>query len=238
MLCSFSPKTFIDLVWDLAAMDRRFRLARVWSNQELKKFGDLFEGEIVNVSAGDNVDKEGGTYDAYFPNKSSWYMTNYQPGSFRGFSGKPNEFLVDLTEELPIELRRRFDVAFNHTTLEHVFDVRSAMRNICEMSRDIVIVVVPFCQIQHENSSYEDFWRFTPTCIRALFQENGFTTIYESESHYRDAAIYLFFIAGRSPEKWQHKINAARLEVCGKWIGERGLVSRLLSRVFPKGSNQ
>lgn len=68
-------------------MDRQFRLARVWSNDALRSIGHLFEGDVVNVSAGDNVDKQGGTYDAYFPHCRSLSMTNYAPGAFRGFQG-------------------------------------------------------------------------------------------------------------------------------------------------------
>ena len=40
-------------------VDRKFRLPRIWSNNELKKFSDLFRGDIVNISAWRDEDKEG-----------------------------------------------------------------------------------------------------------------------------------------------------------------------------------
>lgn len=86
------------------SVDRIFRLARIWSNRELAKVGHLFEGDVVNVSAGDDDDKEGNTYALYFPNSHAYRVTNYNPGSFRGYQGRENEFLVDLTKELPNNL--------------------------------------------------------------------------------------------------------------------------------------
>jgi len=205
----------------LKRVDRQFRLARMWSNSELRKIDFLFKGDIVNVSGGEDIDKEGNTYATYFPNKNKWYLTNYAAGSFRGFQGRENEFQVDLTAALPPELEQRFDVAFNHTTLEHIFDVRKAFANLCRMSMDVVIVVVPFCQVQHESSAFNDYWRFTPTCIRELFRENEFDVIYEAESPDIDAAVYLLVVGSRNPDRWNTMPNWAPVEVAGDWIGKR-----------------
>lgn len=203
-------------------IDRRFRVARVWSNAELRKIGARFSGLVVNVSAGENLDKEGGSYERYFPGAKSFSLTNHDPGSFRGFQGRENETLLDLEAELPTRLRNKFDVVFNHTTLEHVFEVRQAFRNLCDMSRDVVIVVVPFAQVQHENEGYADFWRFTPTCLRRMFAENGFGVVYEAASPDRDAAIYLFFVGSRHPDRWQGRMpEFVKLGEIGGWIGER-----------------
>src|SRR5690606_9423308 len=111
-------------------------------------------------------------YDAYFTNAQSFHLTNYAPGAFRGFQGRPNEYLVDLSDILPKELENRFDVVINHTVLEHVFDIRLAFRNLCLMSKDIVIVVAPLAQVQHDSKGYQDFWRFMPNGLRQLFNEN------------------------------------------------------------------
>ena len=92
-------------------------MARCWSNEELQKISHLFTGDIVNVSSGENIDKEGSTYDQYFPNKNNFSLTNYAPGAFRGFEGRDNEYLVDLAQELLPELEGRFDVALNHYNL-------------------------------------------------------------------------------------------------------------------------
>lgn len=202
---------------DRVFADRKFRLPRIWSNRVLRELGGLFEGDVVNVSAWDDRDKEGGFYRDYFPRASSYHLTNFS--GTRGFAGRPNEHLVDLTGELPEDLRRRFDVALNHTTLEHIYEVRVAFRNLCDLSRDIVIVVVPFAQMQHESESYQDFWRFTPTCLRRMFAENGMEVVYEAESDTRRAAVYLAAVGARHPERWHDLPEHRSLHDSGAWIG-------------------
>jgi hypothetical protein len=199
-------------------VDRRFRLPRLWSNRVLRQLGGSFHGEVVNVSAWDDRDKEGGFYREYFPGATGYHLTNFS--GTRGFAGQTNEHLVDLTGELPDELRGRFDVAFNHTTLEHIYEVRSAFRNLCELSRDVVIVVVPFSQAQHESDSYRDYWRFTPTALRMLFEENGLEVVYEAESDSRRAAVYLLAVGARDAHRWQAVLpQPRRIHDAGGWIG-------------------
>jgi len=115
-------------------VDRKYRLPRIWSNQELKKFAHLFSGEIVNVSAWEDKDKEGGHYKNYFINANKYYLTNYKTKA-RGFQGYENEFYLDLKKDLDKSLINRFDVVFNHTALEHIYDIRKAFRNLCLLSK-------------------------------------------------------------------------------------------------------
>jgi len=220
--------------------DRRFRLARVWSNQQLKQLGHLFSGDVVNASAGDDVDKEGATYKTYFPNCAGYYLTNFEPGSYRGFQGREGEFLLDLIDQLPEELVGRFEVVFNHTTLEHIFDVRTAFSNLCAMSRDVVIVVVPFSQVQHETDAFGDFWRFTPTCLRYLFKENGMEVVYEAANDDINAATYVLAVGAKNPEAWSGRLpEFTPLSEIAGWIGRgdlqfsrrSGFVRRVLSRI-------
>jgi hypothetical protein len=197
---------------------RRFRNVRFWSNWELRRLAPIFPGEVVNVSAWDDRDKEGGRYADYFTQKTGYYTTNI--AGERGAQGRENEFHLDLTEDVPPELRRRFDVALNHTTMEHIFDVRKAFASLCELSRDVVIVVVPFAQVQHECESYLDYWRLTPTCLRYLLEENGLTPIYESESPHPHAAVYLLMVGSRQPRRWEGKLPRYEpLTEAGRWIG-------------------
>ncbi|MDI6448177.1 hypothetical protein [Anaerobaca lacustris] len=184
----------------------------------MAKLGPLFSGDIVNVSAWDDRDKESGYYKDYFANAASYSYTNY--GGYRGFQGRPNEYALDLTGEVPDELKQRFDVVFNHTTLEHIFDVRKAFANLCELSRDIVIVVVPFAQVQHESEDWKDYWRFTPTCLRGLCEENGLTVIYEAQSPHRNSAVYLLSVASRHPNRWHGRLPPHQpIHMAGEWIG-------------------
>lgn len=204
--------------------DRMYLVARKWSNQELRKVGLAFTGEVANVSGWEDRDKEGGYYKNYFPGAASYTRTNY--GGYRGFQGQTNEILLDLTEDLPSELYARFDVVFNHTTLEHIFDVGKAFQNLCSMARDAVIIVVPFSQVQHESESFGDYWRFTPTCIRELFRMNGMQVVYESESPHKNAAIYLFFVASKYPERYQGRLKTYQpVRRAGSWIGASLIVS-------------
>ncbi len=180
--------------------DRKFRLPRKWSNRELKKFAPLFRGKIINVSAWKDQDKEGRRYKDYFKNASEYWISNYY-SEFRGFQGNlEKEIFLDLAVPLPVELENQFDVVFNHTTLEHIFDIFTAFRNLCRLTKDILIIVVPFLQEQHEN--FGDYWRFTPTALRELMHRNNLEMIYINFNDADNTSIYLFAIGSKSPEKW------------------------------------
>jgi hypothetical protein len=207
-------------------LDRKYRLPRIWSNNQIRQLAPFFDGHIVNVSGWDDRDKEGGYYRNYFTRASSYTVTNYS--GERGYVGKNGEIYLDLTRDLSQDLVEKFDVCFNHTTLEHIFDVRKAFRALCKMTRDIVFCTVPFCQPQHETTSYKDFWRFTPTCLRYLFEENGLSMVYEAQSPYRNAGIYLLCIGSKDPKKWKNVLPAFEpIEEAGIWIGE-SMIKRFL----------
>lgn len=203
------------------SLDRKFRLARVWSNKELRKLAHLFSDKrIVNVSAGDDNDKEGNTYSQYFRSNKYW-LTNYQPGSYRGFKGRKNEILLDLSEPLPMKHRGKFDVAFCHTVLEHIYDVHTAFSNICALSRDIVIVVVPFAQIQHESEDFGDYWRFSPSCLRRMFEHEGLEVVYESANNDFNSAVYVFFVGSKQPLSWRNRMpDWRKVENAASWLGD------------------
>ena len=187
-------------------LDRKSKLPRFWSNRELERFASLFAGDVVNVSAWQDQDKEGRRYRDYFANARSYSLTNYEAEA-RGFQNAPGEIFLDLEKALPEDLRGRFDVVFNHTVLEHVYEVRTAFRNLCALSRDAVVLVVPFLQPMHGH--YGDFWRFTPLTLKRLFEDEGFALLYSSFNSHRAAAVYLFAIASRKPEDWAGKIGNA-----------------------------
>jgi hypothetical protein len=200
--------------------------ARRWSNAELRRFSSLFEGDVVNVSGSGDGDKEGFTYGRHFSGSDSYSLTNY-PG-FRGFEGRPGEIPLDLTEDLPSDLVGRFDVVFNHTTLEHIFEVRAAFRNLCTMTRDIVIVVVPFAQQTHWSDDFGDYWRFTPMGLRLLFEENGLTVMHEAASPMERQDIYLLVVGSKQPEKWKGRLPDGHLGApIGTWISAPSLFGRI-----------
>lgn len=182
--------------------------SRDWSNSELARFGHLFQGDIVNVSGWLDSDRSASgfkkNYIEYFPNQKSYTLTNY-PGT-RGLEESPNSIPLDLEKKVPQELQNRFDVVFNHTTLEHVFDISAAVDTLTQLSRDIVIVIVPFIQHQHyDDGSYGDYWRFTPMTLDSLFTRRGFTTLYVSANDQSWFPVYIFYVASRDPDKWVSK---------------------------------
>jgi hypothetical protein len=181
--------------------DRQFRLARQWSNDQLKTIAPLMGGDVINVSGWKDEDKHGGLYRDYFSKASSYRISNY--GGFRGFQNKDGEIALDLTEELHADLAGAFDVVYNHTTLEHIFEVRTAFKNLCLMSRDLVVIVVPFAQVQHEYENILDFWRFTPTCLRHLLKESGLEVLYESANTHYNAATYILMVGSKKPQNWR-----------------------------------
>jgi hypothetical protein len=176
--------------------------ARAWSNTELKKFAALFSGDIINVSGWTDSDKGGGRYADYFVNKKSYIISNYK--GEKGFSSLPNEIFLDLEQPLPKDLQDKFDVVFNHTTIEHVFDIFAAFKNLCLMSRDVVIITLPFVEQVHElPGNFGDYWRPTHLAIEKLFEQNGFKVLYGSSRPI--PPIYHFFIATRQPGDWKDK---------------------------------
>lgn len=183
---------------------RAFSSARAWSNRELARVAAMFDGEIINVSAWEDSDKQGRTYSQYFTSASAYWISNF--GTDQGvLQGVENEIFLDLETPLPEALRRRYDVVFNHTVLEHVFEFRTAFANLCEMSGDVVILVVPWLQPLHAN--YGDYWRFSPQAVVKLFQENGLTVHRLTWSNAPRSAVYVFAVASRHPERWTERLG-------------------------------
>jgi len=201
-------------------IDKKFRRARVWSNDQLRQFAPLFTGDVVNVSGADDIDKQSSIYSEYFCNAESYSLTNYSGQSYRGFRGRTDEIELDLASDLPPDLSGKFDVVFNHTTIEHIYETRKAFRNICKMSRDIVIIIVPFAQVQHENEGYLDYWRFTPACMRKMFHDEGLKVVYEAANNEFNTSVYLFLMASRQPERWSGKFpQYVPINEAGSWVG-------------------
>lgn len=200
-------------------INRTAQIARYWSNRELKGIAKHLGGAVVNVSGWKDEDKEGGYYREYFPEATSYAVTNMRGDS--GFQGAPGEILLDLRQPLADELRGKFDVVLSHTTLEHVFEVHDAFGNLAAMTRDVLIVVVPFCQNQHERPSFGDYWRFTPSSLRELSVRNGLSVVYESCNEHFAAANYLLCVSSRRPEQHLELVKrGASLGLIGSWIGK------------------
>ncbi len=182
---------------------RRQDRPRDWSNAELKKVAPFVGGDVVNVSGWQDSDKRGGQYREYFAGARSYAISNYHHG-VKGVQGMPGELLLDLEAQAPHELIARFDVVFNHTVLEHIFDVHQAVKTLCALSRDVVILVTPFVQEVHFiEGSFGDWWRMTPACVRRLLEREGLTTVYQSANDTAWFDVYVFTVAARKPESYR-----------------------------------
>jgi hypothetical protein len=184
------------------ARDGRAQRPRDWSNDELRKIAPFVSGDMINVSGWQDSDKRGRRYRDYFPYVRNYTLSNYEGA--RGLQGANGEITLDLESKLPQELAGRFDVVFNHTVLEHVFDVHQAVETLCALSRDIVITVTPFSQEVHFiEGSYGDWWRMTPACMRRLLERQGFSTIYQSVNETTSTEIYVFTVAARDAQSYR-----------------------------------
>lgn len=217
-------------------MDRHFRIARHWSNIQLQKYAPLFKGDIVNISANKDYDKEGAYYRQYFSNASNYSMTNY--GGTRGESGNINEIHLDLEKPLDSDLYRRFDICFNHTTLEHIYHIHTAFSNICDMAKKAVILVIPWAQEVHTCDSFKDYWRISPYTVEKMFEENEFTMVVCNWNNEFNAAVYLFCIGIRNEALLDYpEFQKINLESCisipGERIGEKK-IKKLIKKLFSK----
>lgn len=180
--------------------------ARRWSNRQLRRFGSLFNGDVINVSAGADRDKEGGRYRDYFSAARSYRTSNFNHDP----EGDANQLLLDLSVGRGGcgERTGQFDVVFSHTVLEHIYNIDQAVQNLCAMTRDCVITIVPALQSYHHNEPiFKDFWRFSPFTLIELFKAEGLSTIYLDWNSAPVGNVYLFHIATRSPDRWQDVIR-------------------------------
>ncbi len=211
--------------------ERAARLPRIWSNKVLRDIAPHFTGEVINISGWKDADKEGGHYRNYFSAAGRYYLSNHAGHSGLADAADITDFAIDLEAPLTAELHQRFDVVFNHTVLEHIFDTHAAFANLCAMSRDAVVLVVPFAQKMHYTDSFGDYWRFTPQALRKLFERQKMSVIYEAANNTFNASVYLIVVGVRDCEAWNGRLPPYQpLTQLAQWIGKnpvRSLAHRI-----------
>ncbi len=196
--------------------DKNLVRPRTWSNNELRKFSHLFSGDIINVSGWKDDDKEGSKYKNYFINANNYYISNYY--GEQGYQNQDCEILLDLEEKIDIKYFDKFDVVFNHTVLEHVFNIEQAINNLCNMSKNVVILVTPFIQQEHYiENAYNDYWRPTTQALNKMLKSNGFDIIYQSSNDNEWYNVYIFTIAVKNGIK-NNNIDKQLIDYC---VGNR-----------------
>lgn len=176
---------------------------RRWSNQELRACGPRFTGDILNVSGWRDEDKQGGHYRDYFPNAASYRITNYWGTDSRN-DGAADSLFLDLEAPLPDSMRGICDLAWTHTVLEHVGDVETAFRTLGALTRDAVLVVVPWMQDEHYAPGlYGDFWRFSPLGIQRLMRNAGLELVHLSANEQPWYPVYLVAVGSKKAVGWR-----------------------------------
>jgi hypothetical protein len=194
-------------------------IPRNWSNQEIRKIGSQFTGNVINVSAAQDNDKQGGKYKDYFPNAKSYTISNYGKG-IEGISGDQDEIILDLSKQYS---GSKYDVVFSHTVIEHLPSVEIAIDNLCNLSSDVVITVVPFIQHYHGRiNSYTDYWRYSPDALINEFEKRGFSTIYVNwNDDFPYMSVYILHIASKYPNKYWRLVPQSKIpeiNVCGPGV--------------------
>lgn len=194
---------------------------RFFSNKLLKKYASFFHGKVINVSGWNDTDKEGKRYKDYFSNCSDYIISNAatkQKGIGSMAGSDDQEIEINLNFPLPEKLQGQFDVVFNHTTLEHVIEVEQAFKNLCDLSRDAVILVVPAIQQIHTEESFGDYWRLTTIGIAKMFIKYGLDPIVIAANDQPFVPIYCFAIAVRDYSKYSGKIEKKLDFEMGKYL--------------------
>ena len=174
---------------------------RRWSNAELRKLCAPLEGDVVNVSGFMDQDKENGHYKDFFPKAASYTITNYA-GSGKIGDGAPGSIYLDLEADLDPEMEKRFDVALCHTVLEHIEHIQPAFMNLSHLTREVLIVVVPFLQDEHYSPGiFGDYWRYTPMGLQALYRQHGFEMVYCAANDTPWYPVYLTAVGMRHPDR-------------------------------------
>ncbi|MBI9077610.1 MAG: methyltransferase domain-containing protein [Desulfatibacillum sp.] len=90
----------------------------------------------------------------------------------------------DMNTPIPETLANSYDLVFEHGTLEHIFDIKTAFENIIRMVKvgGTIFHLAPLDLVNH------GFYNFSPTLYYDIYRVNGFMPV-------------TFFMA-ESPEKW------------------------------------
>ena len=190
-------------------LDKSYIRPRNFSNMMLHQYTSYFTGRIINVSSWKDEDGEGSHYRSYFNNVAKYTISNIG-GHRKGLGSVQKgyeEIELDLLQKIPAHLKGSFDVVFNHTTLEHIYDFQQAFRHLCELSKDVVIIVVPVMQQVHNSEDFGDYWRPTTMTVAKVFKENGFEPLVIKCNDQPFAPIYCFAIASKNPDKYKDKFK-------------------------------
>jgi len=188
--------------------------ARQFSNRILKNYLPCFSGDIINVSGCEDADKNGDYYRNYYKCWRRYVISNI--GGVHGTAINVPEAIeliyLDLEEPIKTNLFQKFDVVFTHTVLEHIYNFPQALQNLVDLSRDVIVIVIPFVQSVHYTESYNDYVRLTPHYLKKYFENKGFTVLLSTANGQPFSDVYVVFIVTRYPDK--HKKLFMNAPIC------------------------
>jgi hypothetical protein len=201
--------------------------ARRWSNREVRRLAPLFQGRVINVSAGQDKDKEKGCYRDYFTGATEYRVSNYVAAGLTPEYGE--ELILDLSRPIPAGFPQ-FDLVFNHTVIEHIFEVETVIDNLCKLSGESVMTIAPFMQPLHGlEGVFSDYWRFSPFALVRAFEKHGFTTVYLNwNRHHALSNVYVMHIATRQPQKYNQLLPPLTLPIFGSGTEPGNEFNRLI----------
>jgi hypothetical protein len=187
-------------------MKSRASGVRRWSNRVLRQVAVHCGGRVLNCSGWRDEDKEGGHYRDYFPAATEYRVSNH--GGHQGQSETENEIPLDLEAPLPPDLEGRFEAVLSHNVLEHVFDLNRAMDNLCLLTTDLLIVIVPFAGAYHTGQNFDDYWRISISALDKMMAARGLSMVFADYSAVPNQIICVLVVGSRRPERWLETFGA------------------------------
>ncbi len=148
---------FVRWIWRGKSARRAFLNIEIGKRVELK-------GRILDIGG-----KGRPSYQEVLLNAdgAAWVVMDIFPGESVCFCGDATS--IPLKDGL-------FDAAICFNVLEHVYDYRSALTEMCRIlkANGLLYGYVPF--ICNVHGDPRDYWRFTVDCLRQILSDSGFTT--------------------------------------------------------------
>ncbi len=128
--------------------------------------------------------------------------------------------IADLNDPLADSLAGRFDAVFNGGTLEHVFDVRAALANVCHLLREggrAVHVAPASNQLDH------GFYSFSPTLFADYYAANAWeipvSYLFQARDWEAPWTVYRYDPAALEAGASRfHDVRASGVTMAGVWM--------------------
>ena len=135
-------------------------------NRFLKSISSNYKHlDILEIGSGDTNKNQ--SAEQIFPHAKVFVQTDVN----NSFGHK----YLDITSAIQIE--EKYDLVLCTNVLEHIFDIKSAIKNLNYLLKEKghLLISVPFIYPLHDEP--EDFWRFTEHALKKLFSDFKFLMV-------------------------------------------------------------